>query len=44
MRLCERWLAAETGIVNEAEIKRRDKRVADLGNVLAKRGQSLPIP
>ena len=44
MRLCERWLAAEKGIVNVPEIKRRDKRVADLGQALAKKGLSLPTP
>ena len=44
MRLCERWLATDQGIVNEAEVRRRDKRVATLASRLEKQGQSLPEP
>lgn len=42
MRLCERWLEADAGIVNAPEKKRRDQRVADLEKALAEQGQSLP--
>lgn len=44
MRLCERWLEAEAGIVNVPERRRRDKRVAELGAALAKQGLRLPDP
>ena len=44
MRLCERWLETDQDIVNEAETRRRDQRVATLASRLEKQGQSLPEP
>ncbi|MCP5550459.1 MAG: hypothetical protein H7A53_06170 [Akkermansiaceae bacterium] len=44
MRLCERWLKTDQGIVNEAEVRRRDQRVPVLASRLEKQGQSLPEP
>jgi hypothetical protein len=44
MRLCERWLEAEAGIVNVSERERRGQRVAELEKALAKQGHRLPEP
>lgn len=44
MRLCERWLEAEQGIVNQAERGRQARRVADWKAILKERGESLPGP
>ena len=44
MRLCERWLESEEGIVNVPEQKRRSKRVEQWEKGLAEKGLRLPEP